>query len=146
LILISSIFNSKVCFLFKLQQPKFFFIIFFQPKNLSFPTHSILAARLIFTAVFDPNNLSARLVVLHLGLIQTPPDFGCRPPSHTTASLHPPVASPRGNQETPHMLLSTSKMGVVPSSLLQEIEVFNNYTLRRPFLLHGTISPPSSAL
>jgi hypothetical protein len=139
LILISSVFNSKVCFLFNLQLPKFFFTIFFQSKSLSSPTHSILAAYLISTTLSGPDNLSAqlaRLVVFHLRSIQTPPDIGCRPLPHTVAPLHPPVTPPHGNQEPPHILLSPSKMDATPSSLLPKLEALNNFTHRL------TISPP----
>jgi hypothetical protein len=59
-ILISSVFNSNV-FLFKLQQPKFFFTIFFWFKNLSFSPHSILAACLISTTVSNPISLTGCL-------------------------------------------------------------------------------------
>jgi hypothetical protein len=47
-------------------------------------------------------------------------DSDCSPPSHAAALLHPPVAPPCGNQESPHVLLSPSKTGVAYSSLLPE--------------------------
>jgi hypothetical protein len=79
--------------LFKLQHPKFF-AIFFLPKNLSLPVHSILAACLISTTEFDPNSLLtqlARLFVFHLGSIQTPSDSDCQPPLHIAVPLYPSV-------------------------------------------------------
>jgi hypothetical protein len=117
-ILISYGFNWKVCFLFKLQQPKLFFIISFRPKNLSFPSHSILAGCLIFTTIFNPNSLSVQLVVFHLESIQTLFDSGYQSPPHTVAPLHPLIVSPHGNQEPHHMLLSPSEIGATHSSLL----------------------------
>jgi hypothetical protein len=147
LILISSVFNSNI-FLFKLQQPKFYFTIFFQPKNLSFPIHSILAACLISTTVSVPNSVFtqlARLVVFQLGSIQMSSNSGCRSSPHTATPLHPPVTPLYGNQEPPHMLLSP-EMDTDPSSLLTKTEALNNSTHHRSFLLHDTVSPPSSAL
>jgi hypothetical protein len=69
-----------------------------------------------------------------------------RLPPHTVASLHPPVTPPCGKQEPSHVLLSPFEMGADPSSLLPKMEELKNSTHCRPFLLHGTISPPSSAL
>jgi hypothetical protein len=61
-ILISSIFNSKVWFfLFQLEQPKLFSIILFWPQKLFFPAHSISTVCLISTIVYDPNILSAQV-------------------------------------------------------------------------------------
>jgi hypothetical protein len=49
-ILISSVLIQKFSFLFKLQWLKFFFTIFFRPKNFSFSAHSI------FDSLFDLHN------------------------------------------------------------------------------------------
>jgi hypothetical protein len=56
------------------------------------------------------------------------------------------VVLSQGNQESPHMLLSPSEMGVASSSLLLETEALKNSTHHRSFLIHGTVSPPSFAL
>jgi hypothetical protein len=90
---------------------------------------------------FSPTNLTGCLPP------RVNPDAArLRPPPHTAAPLHPPIAPLHWNQESPHMLLSPFKTGVAPSSLPSEIEALNKSTHHRLLLLHGTITPPSSAL
>jgi hypothetical protein len=95
---------------------------------------------------FSPHSFSADYLISRaqttLGQsesIQTPPNSGCQ-------LLPPLVAPPCGNQEPSHVLIYPFKMGATHSSLLPKMKALNNFTRRRSFLLHDTISNSSSAL
>jgi hypothetical protein len=80
LILISSVFHSKVWFfLSKQQQSKFFSTIFSAQYSLFLSPFHLVG--LISTIISDSNRFStqlARLIVFHLKSIQTPSDSDCR--------------------------------------------------------------------
>jgi hypothetical protein len=108
LILFSSVFHSKVWIFFHLNyinqnsSPQFSF----GPRIYLSQIIPFRRPYLIFTTLSDANNLSAqlvRLIVFHLGSIQTSPDFDYQPMPHAVTPLHPPVTPPCGNQELPHM-------------------------------------------
>jgi hypothetical protein len=70
-----------------------------------------------------------------------PLDSGHQPPPHIVMSLYPSVTTPHGKQELSCVLFFPSEIGVAHSCILPETEALKNFTCRRPFLLHGIISP-----
>jgi hypothetical protein len=88
----SSIFNSKVWFfLFKQQQLKFFSIIFFWPKNFSFPTH------FHFSDLFDlHNSIQSKQSFNLTGLTDYfPPQVNSDTPDSDRPSVRESRAAPR---------------------------------------------------
>jgi hypothetical protein len=127
-ILISSVFYSKVWIFFNYSNSNLLHNFL---SAHSFSAYSFSAVYLISTTVSEPwVNLDTAQFRL----------------TATTASLHPPVAPPHGNQESHRVLISPSETGATHSSLLSEMKALKNFTSYRSFLLHNTISTSSSTL